>query len=268
MLQTPLAFLRKDLLEATSYRLNFVLGAGGIVLTLLFLALVSDFVGPLVEQRLDGYQGNYFSFVVLGIGLQSFLSTALLQLSSDIRRAQTLGTLEALLATRTSVAALMACMPLYAFLQTSTRVFGYLVLGVWFFDMPIRWGNWPAALAVLALTIVAFACLGMVVASFTIAFKRSQPITTLISALSLFLGGIYYPLSVLPNWIRDYAYLLPITPALEGIRLALLNEGSWRDIAPFLLMLTAFIVILTPVALLAFRWALRRSMRDGTLTQY
>ena len=47
-LDTPAAFVRKDLLEEASYKLNFLLGFGSVFLTLLFLTFVSNFVGPAI----------------------------------------------------------------------------------------------------------------------------------------------------------------------------------------------------------------------------
>jgi ABC-2 type transport system permease protein len=268
LLRTAAAFVRKDFLEETSYRMRLLLGGLGVLLGLFFLSLMSEFVGPLVEERLDRYGGSYFAFVVLGIGLYSFLGAALRQLSNKIREAQLLGTLEALLATRTDVWTLVVCMPLFSFLQTSFRVLAYIALGTLFFDMPLRWGNWPAALLVLALTIAAFACIGLVVAGLTATFKRIEPVLSLVTGLALFLGGVYYPLSVLPEWLQKVAMLLPITPAIEGLRAVLLGGHGLRDIGRELTALVLFTVVMLPLGATVFRWGLRRAMRDGTLTQY
>jgi ABC-2 type transport system permease protein len=267
-LWTALAFVKKDLQEDASYRFGFALALGHTLLTLLFLLFVSRFLGASVGDRLDGHGGNWFSFAVVGVSLHSFLQAAIQRLASQIRAAQVLGTLEALLTTRTNLPTLVACLPAYPLLQTSLRVFGYLALGVWIFGMPLQVGDWTAALAVFALTLFAFGCLGLFTAGMTIAFKRAEPVGTLIAGLSFFLGGIYYPLSALPEWLRGPAHLLPITPALEALRRILLSEGRWADVLPELGMLLAFLAVMVPASLAFFRWAIRRAMRDGTLTQY
>lgn len=267
-LRIALAFVRKDFLEDASYRFGFVLATGHTLLTLLFLLFVSRFLGGSVGDRLDGYGQSWFAFAVIGVSLHSYLQAAIQRLSGQIRSAQVLGTLEALLATRTSLPTLIACLPAYALLQTSLRVFAYLVLGVLLFDMQLEVGAWSAALVVLALTLVAFGCLGLLTAGMTIAFKRTEAVGTLISGLSFFLGGIYYPLSALPEWLRAPAHVLPITPALQALRRLLLAGGSWAEVLPFLGMLGAFALVMVPASLRFFRWAIRRAMRDGTLTQY
>ena len=267
-LRIALAFLRKDFLEEASYRLSFVFGVAWTFFTLIFFTWVSDFIGPLVEERLEPYGGNYFAFVILGLGVYLFLGAALDTLTGRIRSAQVLGTFEALLATRAPLPTILFCLPLYSFLQTGLRVLGLVVLGTLLFDMPLRWGNLPAAALLLGLTITAFGSMGLAVAGLTVAFKRTERINRLIGSLSIFLGGIYFPISVLPDWLADLARLLPITPGLEGLRIALLGGGSWSEILPHAVRLIAFIAVLLPFSALVFRWTLRRAMREGTLAQH
>lgn len=268
-LRTAVAFLRRDLLVQASYRLNLLFGLGAVLATLLFLTYVSDFVGPLAEKRLEGYGGSYFAFLVLGLGVQSFLAAALQQTGRRLREAQMLGTLEALLATRAGVPTILVCLPLSGYLQTSLRVLAYLLLGALVFDMPLHLGNWPAALLVFLLTLLAFGSLGLVFAGLTIAFHRAETLSFFVSTLALFLGGVYYPLEVLPEWLRGPAHLLPITPALKALRVALLApDAGWERILPQVAILVGFVLLVLPLAFLAFRASLRRAMRDGTLTQY
>lgn len=262
------AFVRKDFLQATTYRLHFVLGLASMLTMLLFLAFMSDFIGPLVGERLEPYGGDYFAFVVLGLGVVLFQGAALEQLTGRIREAQMVGTLEALLATRAPPSRIIVCLPAYDFLRTALKFVGYLGLGALFFGMRMSWQHWPIALLFLVLTLCAFGCLGLVVGGLTTAFKRTESINSLISGASFFLGGIYYPLSVLPPWARGPAQFLPITPAIEGLRIVLLGGGGWREALPQLLTLTAFVAVMLPLGIFVFRWSLARARRDGTLTQY
>jgi len=267
-LRTAAAFLKKDLLEQFSYRFALLFQLAGLVLLLFFVAVFSEFVGGLVEAKLARYEGSYFAFVVVGLGLYSFLEGSVYHLSRGIRRAQVIGTLEALLATRTSMPTLVMCVPLYALLGTSLRVLVILLFGALFFDMPLRTGNLPAALLVFALTVAAFGGLGLFVAGLTIAFKRSEPVAGLISIASLLLGGVYFPVDALPEWLERASVLTPLTPALEGLRLCLLADVPFAELRPSVLGLVAFAALLVPCGAAFFRWSLRRAMRDGTLTQY
>ena len=57
LLRTALAFLRRDVLVTTSYRLNVVLGLLAVAASLLFLSYITDFVGPMIEAA----QPNFIS---------------------------------------------------------------------------------------------------------------------------------------------------------------------------------------------------------------
>lgn len=262
------AFVRKDFLEDVSYRLNFLMTLGSTLVTLLFVAMVSDFVGPLVGERLKGQGSDYFSFAVVGVSLHSFLQALLVRLSSSIRGAQVLGTLEAVIATRANLGVVIVCMPLYSILQTSVRVLLYFGLGHLLFGMQLQLQSWMPALVVLALTALAFASLGLLTASLTIVFKRADQLGLLVAGLAFFLGGVYYPVDVLPEWLRTVGQAVPLTPALQALRRLLLEGEGWEAVRSSVLSLALFALVCTPLSMWTFRWAVRRAMRDGTLTQY
>ncbi len=268
LLRVALAFVRKDFLEDISYRFALLLGVVGLFVSLFFISVFSDFVGELVAGRLVEYGGNYFAFVVLGIGVYSFLQATLYELSRRIRQAQVVGTLEALLGTRTPLSTTILCMPLYPLLETSLNVLGILLLGTLFFGLDLDARGIPAAVLVLLLTAAAFAGLGMCAAGLTVAFKRAEAVPSFIANVSLFLGGVWYPIDVLPPWLQTVAQALPLTHALEAMRRSMLAGASIRAVLPSLAALLATALVLVPLGLLAFRWSVRRAMRDGTITQY
>jgi ABC-2 type transport system permease protein len=105
-------------------------------------------------------------------------------------------------------------------------------------------------------------------AGFIVVFKRGNPVTWLVANLATLLGGVYYPVSVLPTWLQSVARLLPITYALDAMRGALLDGAGWGELAPDLLALVAFCLVLFPVAQLVFRAAVRKARIDGSLTHY
>jgi ABC-2 type transport system permease protein len=75
-----------------------------------------------------------------------------------------------------------------------------------------------------------------------------------------------FPVSILPDWLQLIAHLNPITYALDAMRAALLNDAAVPSIARPILILLFFAVILLPVSLATFNWALLRTKVTGTLT--
>ena len=93
LLRKVWAFLHRDFLSETSYKLAFLMQLAGIVLSALTLFFLSKILGRAVSPYLEPYGGDYFSFVLIGIAFASYLNVALSSFSSCIREAQVLGML-------------------------------------------------------------------------------------------------------------------------------------------------------------------------------
>lgn len=266
------AFLRRDLLHETSYRLSFVLQLLGILPVLILFFFVSRLVGDNASGPLDAYGGRYFPFVLVGIAMERYLVLSLGTFSRGLREAQLAGTLEAVLVTPVSVPMLLAGSTLYSFGFNALRVLAYLAAGSLLFGVELEWARLPAVLALLGLTILAFAGLGILSASFTILFKRGDPVTWGFSVISWVIGGVYFPVSMLPDGLRTLAALLPITHALEALRRTLLPGAAagasvGTAVRP-LFALALWTLVVLPASVVIFRFALDRARNQGTLGHY
>lgn len=262
------AFLRKDFLEEISYRFNFLLSLGGIVIMLVFLGAVSDFLGQAIADRIEQFKvRSFLEFLILGIVVYGYLETAVNELSRRIRISQTVGTLEALVATRTPLPWLILSFPLYPFARVTVQVAGYFLFGLIFYELTWPEASWLAGLALFALSIWVFGSVGLIFAALMVVFKRTDPVIYLFNSASALLGGVFYPVEALPNWLQVLAQIFPLTHSLHGIRLALLGSES-GSLWPSFLILLGYGIVLFPLSILLFRWSLRRAMQDGTLTQY
>ncbi len=262
------AFLKRDLIQEASYRLAFFLQFFNVVFTVLIFYFISELIGEAASPYLERYGGDYFSYVLIGIAFLGYFSTGLSSFSNNLRHAQTTGTLEAMLATPTRLPAIILASSLWDYLVTTLRVVVYLLVGILFLRVDFSQGNYLAALAVICLTVVVASSLGIIAASFVMVVKRGDPINWGVSTLTGFFGGVYYPAALLPAPFSWIAYLLPITYALDAMRLALLEGAAWGRLLPDLLALCAFAIVLLPLSLLAFRYSVHRAKLEGSLTQY
>jgi ABC-2 type transport system permease protein len=110
--------------------------------------------------------------------------------------------------------------------------------------------------------------MGVLSASFVMVFKRGDPIGPLVSVMFFLLGGVIYPVKVLPGWLEVISFLLPITHAVSALRAILLQGHGFAHVAGHLLVLLGYAVLLVPLSLFAFSAAVRRATRDGTLLQF
>jgi ABC-2 type transport system permease protein len=128
--------------------------------------------------------------------------------------------------------------------------------------------NIPGLVCVFLLTAACFISLGILSASFILVYKMGNPISWIFGSVSGLLGGVLFPVSVLPPWVRWLSYLLPVTHSLEGVRRSLLASVHFSQILPSIGALAAFSGALMPLSLIVFRLALRKAKKDGTLTQF
>ena len=263
-----LLFLRRDFLIQLSYRFAFILQLFGILFSTASFYFIAKLFGSATAPYLSNYGGDYFSFVLIGIAFVGYQGVALHSFSDAIRTGQVTGTLEAMLVTPTRLSTLLLSSSLWNFVLTSLRVVIYLLMGIFLFGANLRQANVLAALVILGLSIPAFSALGILSASFIMVFKRGDPINFLISSLSVLLGGVYYPVAVLPQWLQILARILPITYSLEAMRRALLLGDSLITLAGEIAALIAFAAVLWPLSLLAFHYAVRQAKQDGSLAQY
>jgi ABC-2 type transport system permease protein len=152
--------------------------------------------------------------------------------------------------------------------MTTLRVLVFLSLGVLVFGLDLSGANVLAAVVVLLLSVVAFASIGIIAAGIIMIIKRGEPLTSLFGAFANLVGGIYYPVAILPDGLQLIARLIPITYAVRAMRLALLNGAPWADLLPDIGALLLFIVVLFPLAMFIFYRAVERARLDGSLAHY
>lgn len=261
-------FLQKDFSTDLSYRLSFVLDLAFVMLMVASFYFFSRMFEGVAVPSLGAYGGAYFPFVLVGLAFSSYLNVAVRSFSENIRSAQVLGTLEALLVTPTSPGQIVILSSVYDFLATSLRVILTVGVGMFLFDIRFPEAHWGLAFLVFALSVVSFSFLGIFSASVVLAFKRADPSSWLVQGLSYLLGGVYYPTSVLPEWAQWISSLLPITHALEAMRKVLLLGAGFGEIRASLLALVIFSAIAGPLSLWAFLAALKRVRQEGSLSHF
>jgi ABC-2 type transport system permease protein len=261
-------FFRRDLTIHTSYKLGFSMDLAGVFFNAATYYFIARLIGQAATPWLGRYGGDYFSFALIGVAFSSYQNVGLNSFSQSLRQEQFLNTLEPLLMTPVTIPQFLVGSALWDFLYSTLEVALYLALGALFFGFRPNHAHPGAALAVLALTLLAFMGLGIFSAAFIMKFKRGNPVTWLIISISQLLGGVYFPTEILPASLRTVSLAVPMTPALSGLRKTMLAGGGWGDIRGELTALALFVVVLWPLGTLLFASALRRARADGSLGHY
>ena len=81
-------------------------------------------------------------------------------------------------------------------------------------------------------------------------------------------SGAFFPLALLPNWLQVVAEANPVAIAMEGTREALIGGAGWDAIGSEIILLAALSLTALLAGVFAFRAALAREHRRGTLGLY
>ena len=263
-----LAFLRRDVLVAWSYRLPFVTDWVAMILQ----ALVFGFVGKLIPSsalpRFGGAPISYLEFVAVGIAISSFLAVGLTRLMTVIRQEQVQGTLEALLLTPTAWSTIEVGSAFYDILYVPVRTAVFLSLTALLFDADYHLAGVLPAAAVLLAFIPFVWGLGVISAATTLTFRRGAGGVGFVVSIATLGSGAYFPLTVLPGWVQELATYNPIAIAVTAMREALLGGSTWGDVWPSVVQLIPMSALAMIVGAVAFRAAIARERRRGTLGLY
>ena len=258
------AIFKRDLLLFKSYRTRpfSILFSTAVSLTLFY------YLSRLVRSPAVGSPDDYYGFVVVGLIIFGVLTSTLSTPVATLRAELQAGTFERMVLS--PFGAVRAIASLLIFPVVQALVLGTLSLafaGV-VFGLDLHWPSAVLAIPVALLGAVAFAPFGLAMAAAVVLVKQTNAGAALIITGVTLLAGVYFPISLLPDWIRWASDVQPFTPAVDLLR-NLLVGTSLRDSAGVeLAKLVGFTVVTLPASLLLLRAAVERSRRRGTIIEY
>ena len=252
VLASTLAFIRREVAVYSSYRAKLTLGLASLLLSLLTFSFVGKVVASSGPGFVERYGMSYTSFAVTGVFVHSLAASGLYAFRSAVRREQLQGTLEMLFTTGLPAPVLVA---LAGAGEMLLKVVGGAVLMV-------------AAAALIGLDLrltpelaAALASAGVVLVS-----KEGEPVSWALGAAAGLMGGVYFPVDLLPAWLASLARALPTTHALALARSAASGDAPACGFSLAYLLTAAAVSLLAGSAVLG--WGCRRAGRDGTLSHY
>jgi len=111
---------------------------------------------------------------------------------------------------------------------------------------------------------LAYTGLGMTISGLILLLRRGAFLFPLIHQISLVFGGVFFPTSLLPRELNALTSLIPLTSALNSVRICLVGAPRHAEMASLIpLGLSTLFCWLTGYTLL--RFALQWTQKNGTL---
>ncbi|MBI4982179.1 MAG: ABC transporter permease [Candidatus Omnitrophica bacterium] len=263
-----IAFLKKTFLVESSYQFPLALNIASIFLGLLSYFFINKLFGQKITTHLELFGVDYFSYVLVSTGLFGYISVGINSFPQKIADEQMEGTLEAIILTPTKTKIILAGLGIWNFIVASVDFAIYAILGLFVFRVNLGSANLASVALVLILSILSFTGLGIISASFVVIFKRGNPLAWVIGAFEGIVGGIFFPISVLPGWLQIISMLFPVTYAVKAMELAVYRGYTIYQLKTELTILVIFSTVLLPTGIKFFGWAINYAKKQGTLASY
>lgn len=248
-------------------------------------AAISAFLGKtLVGGANIGQVGNdYVSYVIIGLAYSQLMQTSISAPLQSLSGAYWSSRLEPLLRAPVPLRTVVLADCLWYYLNDLVTIGVYVLVGA-IFGMRVAGGSaLVAGLGVLVLGCVSVLGFGFMSASmFNLinAKGHSEPVEWLVRTLQRLVCGVYFPVTVLPAFLRGLGGLMPQTYVLDCVRRLLMPsypQGPTLPAHTFLAMSpqavnvfsTVFLTALfLPLGLWAFKKGLDKARDDGGLSRW
>ena len=115
-------------------------------------------------------------------------------------------------------------------------------------------GNTALFWLTLSVGALCFMSIGFALTGLIKTLRSATPIIQIVYFSMMFLGGIFFPNSMLPTWLGNAAKALPSTQLADALRVVVYNGGGIGDIWLKLLIMGGWIAACLIISIRFFRW--------------
>ena len=184
-----------------------------VISTSLYFIVFGAAIGTRISH-IDGV--NYGSFIVPGLIMLMLLTQSVTNASFGIYFPRFVGTIYEILSA--PVSPLEIVLGYVGAAATKSIVLGVIILATSWLFVPISIAHPAWMIAFLLLTSISFSLFGFILGLWADGFEKLQIVPLLIITPLTFLGGTFYPTSVLPPFWRTVTLFNPLVYLISGFR--------------------------------------------------
>ena len=222
--------------------------------------IIINFMGQLVAKKgsiilnIPNIYGNleYLDFLTPGVIALTVFMGSVATTGSAIAGEKDDGTLVRMLMTPVSKRSVILGKTIYQLiLQLGRAVIlilaAYLLLG---FNMN---GSWLLLSLVLVIFTLGGVGMGIIMSARVDDYESFMQLNMLVTMPSMFVTGVFFPLSSAPEWMRYIAYCLPLTYAIDAMRAIMIKGQGLNAISTDLIILSLFAIVTFTAGVHLFR---------------
>ena len=259
-----LAFLTLDTHIALRYRFRFITDLIQTFFVLLIFFYLSRSLG-----ELDMFKGEYFPYILLGVSFSKFYTTSGTSATSRLIDLQYMGLLDTIFVAPHSRAKTLLSMGSSEVMRGFFFFLLNIFAAVWVFDVSLSLSghiHWPILVLTFFITFCLCQVIGLIGVCSILLWKRINLVNMFSSMAMMLLGGVYFPIKVLPAWLQMVAKLVPFTQAMALLRYSFGSSVEKIDPSWSLFYLTGVTVVLSVFSWMLYRYSHKKVLEKGSLS--
>lgn len=237
-------------------------GTAQIIISQLFdktslqLAKAPTFFELKVEQ-VNAKKVKYIDFLLPGIVAMSIMQMAVFSVAFVFTDYKEKGILKRLLATPMKPYQFVTANVITRLLVALFQTLALLVVGALVFQTHV-YGAWWLVFLIATLGGVMFLGLGFTISGLSKTVDAVPAIANLIIFPMLFLSGVFFPTTTMPEWLQHIVQYLPLAPFAHAMREVVANGAAINAIVHDLYWMLGWAVVLVVLAVITFGFEEKR----------
>ncbi|MCA1320632.1 ABC transporter permease [Bacillus tianshenii] len=211
---------------------------------------------PLLETKPEGIEAlnlQYIDFLVPGIVAMMIMSNNMNGVAGQIASWRERGILRRMQGTTLKASTFIAAQITARLLLNGFQALIVLLVAQLIFDVEVR-GSWFTLVSFVILGTLAFMAIGFIIAGIAKTPESAAPIAGFLSFPLLFLGGVFFPISDMPEFLQPIVNVLPISHLSHALRETMNVGASFLTLGTEALILGCWLVGAFIVASYTFKW--------------
>jgi ABC-2 type transport system permease protein len=211
-------------------------------------------IQPVSVSRVPLISGNSSNFQFLAPGFMALtvVMGTLLGVGTAISKEKEQGTMDGLMACPISMTAVVVGKTFAQIIRGLIQAMIVLGLSIVLFGVRV-YGSPLLMLLALTLGVMSFVGVGIIMSTFAPDQETAQMMMMLLLQPMMFLSGIIFPVSQLPDWLQLFGKSLPLYYAADAVRRVMVLNVGLDVIGEDLIILVVYAIITMTIALLIFR---------------
>lgn len=196
---------------------------------------------------------RYVDFLVPGIVAMMIMSNNMNGVAGQIASWRERGILRRMQGTTLKASTFIAAQITARLLLNGFQALIVLLVAQLIFDVEVR-GSWFTLVSFVILGTLAFMAIGFIIAGIAKTPESAAPIAGFLSFPLLFLGGVFFPISDMPEFLQPIVNVLPISHLSHALRETMNVGASFLTLGTEALILGCWLVGAFIVASYTFKW--------------